>query len=709
MAKNDVAFEIFYDNTWHDLVVNDQVLAEQSIVITRGSRGQTGGIPPTVITARLNNADDLLRPGNPESPLYGKAGIGVPVRVSVGGSVRGRGEAASFKSGQTRDFRKTPKRGKAWVDIEAGGTLQRVNQWAARIRSPFYIYNTSITSAPLVGYWPLEDARGTRYAFTPVDGATSGPVTNLAFESQYRPAGSDPLADVDAAPTSTEGYFVPGSAASTAGWQISWVQKLTTFDPAETYSLMFWHTSNNVDWSLLYSAGNWVLTGSNGFSEVVAANINLGNAGWILWNVEASYSGGTTNIEVTYTVEEFFGLGVDGVFGDTYAGPTGTLEKWFVTGLTITDMSVGHVLGLNVTKDVEDLGSDNRGNALAGRVSEQVDFRFFQIFETYLGLPTYINSGTTPSVLMAAQRSGSLPEILAELVATDDALVFDHRTDPQIQLVLRSFRYNQTPFTIDVTELPFPPPDTEDDAGVWNVSKLVQPDGGVFSARDDTGPRGTQAPPDGISERVQPDLAVNIDDQPGAEDMAQHANWWLRRGTVDLPRYPQVTINLAALDAARVAVLQEIDVGDVIEITGYRENTIRLHVLGYTETIGWPNARTLVLNCAPDQQFVLGVWNDDDSRWDLATSTLAVQAGPTATTLTLAMTADEAWSQTSAYDLFIAGEQIGVPVGGMGARTGTLGAYTQTLTGAVRSKNGVRKTLTAGSPVNVATPGRWGL
>ncbi len=707
--KNDVAFEIFYDGQWHDLVINDQVLAEQEIVIARGTRGQTGGFSPTLITARLNNADDMLRPGNPESPLYGKAGIGVPVRVSVGGSVRGRGEAAAFKSGQTRDFRPVPKRGKAWVDIEAGGTLQRVNQWAARIRDPFYIYNTSITSTPLAGYWPLTDARGTRFAFTPVAGATSGPARNLAFESQYRPAGSDPCADVDAGPVSTEGFFVPGPAGSTAGWQISWVQKMSTFDPAETYTLMFWRTSNNVDWSLIYSAGNWVLTGSNGFSEVVADSIDIAESGWILWTIEASYSAGTTNIEAVYTVEDLFGLGTSGLFGSTYTGVTGSLEKWFVTGLTITDMTVGHVLGLNVTKDVEDLSSDDRANALAGYVAEQVNLRFFQIFDTYLGLPPYTASGTTAAVLMGAQRSGLLPEILAELVATDDALVFDHRTDPEIPLVLRSARYNQTPFTIDVTELSFPPADADDDAGVWNVSKLVQPDGAEFSARDDTGPRGTQAPPDGIGERVQPGLAVNIDDQPGAEDMAQHANWWLMRGTVDLPRYPQVVINLAALSPARVLELQEIDVGDVIEITGYRENTIRLHVLGYTEVIGWPNARTMTLNCAPDQQFVTGIWNGDDSRWDLETCTMSSAAGPTATTLTLGMTDDEEWSQTSAYDLTIAGELVGVPVGGMGARTGSPGAYFQTLSNAVRSKNGIRKTLPAGAAVHVATPGRWAL
>jgi hypothetical protein len=43
----------------------------------------------------------------------------------------------------------------------------------------------------------------------------------------------------------------------------------------------------------------------------------------------------------------------------------------------------------------------------------------------------------------------------------------------------------------------------------------------------------------------------------------------------------------------------------------------------------------------------------------------------------------------------------------MGARTGTPGAYTQTATGVQRSVNGVRKTLPAGSPVRISTPGRW--
>lgn len=93
-------------------------------------------------------------------------------------------------------------------------------------------------------------------------------------------------------------------------------------------------------------------------------------------------------------------------------------------------------------------------------------------------------------------------------------------------------------------------------------------------------------------------------------------------------------------------------------------------------------------------------------RYDLATCTTNTAYGPTETTLVLDITSDdEEWSQTATYDLMVSGELIGVPIGGMGAKS----AGQQTLTGAVRSKNGVLKTLPAGSAVRVAIPGRWAL
>jgi hypothetical protein len=55
------------------------------------------------------------------------------MRVKVGGTVRGVVEASSWAADQTQDFRATPRRGKAWVDVEGGGLLQRVGQWTENI------------------------------------------------------------------------------------------------------------------------------------------------------------------------------------------------------------------------------------------------------------------------------------------------------------------------------------------------------------------------------------------------------------------------------------------------------------------------------------------------------------------------------------------------------------------------------------------------
>src|SRR6188474_2183521 len=158
MPKNDVAVELFYDGAWHDLVPADDVFADTPIVIQRGDGDESAAPRPSSISLRLANDDDQFRTTNPESPLYGKAGVNTPLRVLVGGVSRGQVEVSSWKAGQTRDFRANPRRGKAWVDIEGGGLLQRVGQWTEPLKSPFRRYNETLTH--VIGYWPLEQDRG---------------------------------------------------------------------------------------------------------------------------------------------------------------------------------------------------------------------------------------------------------------------------------------------------------------------------------------------------------------------------------------------------------------------------------------------------------------------------------------------------------------------------------------------------------------------
>jgi hypothetical protein len=165
-----------------------------------------------------------------------------------------------------------------------------------------------------------------------------------------------------------------------------------------------------------------------------------------------------------------------------------------------------------------------------------------------------------------------------------------------------------------------------------------------------------------------------------------------------------VTIDLGAKPSLITAV-EAVDVGSVITITGFREYTIRLYVLGWTETIG-THTRTITFTCAPDQQFVVGEYDAGTSRYDLRTATLSGAWTSTQAAGTFQMTADESWSTTSEpYDLMIAGEQITVT--NMNARTGT-GPYFQSAN-VTRSVNGIVKALTSGAEVHIATPGRWAL
>jgi hypothetical protein len=256
---------------------------------------------------------------------------------------------------------------------------------------------------------------------------------------------------------------------------------------------------------------------------------------------------------------------------------------------------------------------------------------------------------------------------------------------------------------LDVTDLPSSlPPEVTDGLGAWNVLMASQRGGVDFTARDDTGPAGTQDPPDGRGEKRQT-VDVNVYDETA--QLEQTAYWWLNRGTVDLPRFPRVTVNLAALPSSKIAEVEAVDVGKVITISGYREYVIRLYVLGYTETIG-THSRSIVFTCAPDRQFEVAVYTADGAtltptvrRYDSATTTLAEAITTTETLWDITTVGEgDVWSTTSEpYDWIVNGERVTVT--SMTAAAGS-GPYTQTAT-VTRSVNGVVKTHSSGDAIRM--------
>jgi hypothetical protein len=704
MPKQDVAVEIFYDGAWHNVAAADEVFTSTPITIMRGQGSESAGPRPSSITMELNNVTDKYRTSNPESPLYGKAGRNTPVRISVGSSIRGTGEASSWAPDETSDFRRTPRRGRAWVDMEAGGLLQRVNQWTQPLRSPFYIYNANM--AGLAGYFPMEDARGSTRATSTVEGAYNSVLYGVSFDSQRRPPGSAPLADIDSQSGATGIFrFTGGDALDNVGWQFSVCQYISALG-ALTQPLNV-RTRNGLTFGLTLvdstNEATLIVTDASGI-DLINKTVSYGSyqweGRWLMIGFDCSVSGGTVTVEAFWrAAEETFWT----VFSDTYSGITSSVDNCRTGG--IPGMTVGHILATNGRADNVQL--EGRFSAFLGHAGERTAYRFARLCAQF-GIGCYVSAGFDQSSPMGPQPTVSLPELFKECVQTEDGLLFDHRTENRLFFLLRADRYNQTP-TVTLTPADFPalPKEVVDDQGISNVVTASQRNGGDYTVRDDTGPVGAQPPPNGVGEYLR-SVDVNVADEEN--DLPQYANWWLRRGTVDLPRYPQIVIELAALSTVRAAQIQEVDVGDVIEIEGVHEYTIRLQVIGSNEVIG-THTRTVTYTCVPDQQFDVGAYDNTAYRRDSKSTVLKTSVNSTATALTF-RTSDvrETWrtgtNPAGLFDVLISGELVRVTT--MGSPTLVSGAYDQAAT-VVRSVNGIAKSLSVNEPIHVATPAEYAL
>lgn len=703
MPKQDVAVEIFIDGAWVDLVDNDEVLADSLITINRGDTGDSSSVRPSSINLRLDNRSDKFRVSNPMSPFYGKAGVNTQLRVSVAGVVRGIGEISSWRCNQTRDFRATPRRGKAWTDIEANGIFYRINQWSRSIESTMVKGMLSFGDA-LIGAWPLEDVRETEVIGQITPGGYLGSFTgNVFFGDTERPKGSSSSVKMGE-DGHLFGKFLP---RSDNGYQVTFAFKLPAMPSSGTAEEIFrWTDSERRTWSWqVDNAGfEWVITDRNG-DTVDTGNSSFGTdnepTNWLRCKMQISVSGGTLTWEPAWYREGSETLaGVTNTFSSSIAGypvdwhiytSTFNLDAWYTA-----------VFGIdNVTDNVFN------GGVLAdfnGRAGETAGDRFSRLFND-LGIANTANGTKALSMPMGGQNAEPLTDILREIRDTEDGILFDSKTSIRPVFTLRNFRFNQTPVVIDITDdqngLPLLPTEVTDDLPVNNVVTAENRHGGSVTVQDTTSPMGTQDPPDGRGEYRQT-KSVNVYNVE--TDLPREAEWWLAKGTINLPRFPQVTINLAAMTPAKIAELEDITIGTVLELQNYREYTIRLYVLAYVETIG-THSRSITYTCAPDVPYVTGIWDDADSHWDSTSHFVKTAVNPTATSITFrSLSSKVSWKTTGPYDVVIAGERITVT--SVTASSLVSGGYDQVAT-VVRSVNGIFKSLDADEPIHVYSPGRW--
>lgn len=713
MANLDVGVQLYYDGVWNELVDAGEVFAGTPITITQGLAGEGAALRPANTVLQLDNRTDKYRPTNPTGTLYGKVGRNTPMRIQVGSSTRAAVELSSVACDQTRDFRQSPMRGRKWADVQAGGLLQRVNSWSRPIRSPFYRFNERMTT--LSGYWPLEDDVGIKSLQSPVANTRTLIVRGVEFQSQTRPVGSGPVTVI---PPNTNqlmgGRFIPYDGNATDGYQLGFAINFGSLGTTGNVLTFFsWETWDGATYSLTWLDGKDLIILGNardGTNLITSGgawtgiNVLSNWSEWQNFKISATYSGGNTTISLSWNTEGI-GTGIAGPYTATLAGtPPSRLMNWFSQfGGTTDGLALGHVIGTNGTS--EDLFSADRVSAFNGYIGEKAASRFARLC-TEENLAYYVKANWASSIPLGPQAVDTVQNLFKEIADTDDALIYDVRDEIRLIYMSRADRYRQTP-ALTLTTADFPangngslPVEAFDNDGKFNIVTVSQRAGGDYTTADDTGPLSTQPPPDGIGD-VKRTFDVTVANE--IQTLPQVANWWLRRGTVDLPRFPQLTLDLAARPSL-VSAVDAIEVGDVIEITGFRENTIRLHILGWTEKIGWPHARTITFNCASDQQFVIGQLDATDSRIDSKTHFLKTGVNAAATSITFrSLSSKVAWSTTTPYDVICSGERLRVTA--MGAASLVSGGYDQVAT-VTRSINGVSKSLAANEEIHPFTPGR---
>lgn len=702
MGKQVVSVQMFYSGVWNE--VASDVFVDEQIATLWGQGSEGASFRPGNIQLTFNNATDKYRPTNPLSPLYGLVGRNTPCRVLVGGVVQMTGEATSYSPDQTQDFRVSPPRGRRSVDMDINGLLWRIGQSSDNLGSAVTRYDriSLPPTATILGNYPLEDGKDVVVPTNLVSGVLPPRIGGCSFGDADGPPGSDTAMVVPFVTGAFFEFYFLNSGSDTAGWTVSWMMRAEQTLIAGT-QLMFIscvggalgisiNLDNTTATNVHFTAG--VIGGVNYFDNVT----DFTGTDWTQWQmceVRASVSGGTTTLEWdVYTVNS---TSIGSISG-TFSGNPGRLKSVSRAGPT---MDYSHVVGIVGT--AVDLVNGGRLAAFNGWPGELAGNRFLRVLRDEEGYTCNIKGDVNTTIPMGPQANTPPLDMLEEMADTEDALIYDDKTQIGIVMRTRADRYNQTALALtfpghftDITE-------NIDDLGTHNRVTLSNRAGSSYIKTLTTGPMSTQAPPNGVGLSPQT-IDVNVDKEGTA--LPSLAGWYLNRGTVATPRYPSLVIDLVA-NSGLVASINALTIGDLINIVAYREDTIPVIVIGIAQKTG-SHSRIVTLTTVPADLFNTAVYDGTLRRYDSASTTLVSAKTSTATSWGITTSNfGDVWSTTPGYQWVVAGELMTVTA--MTAAAGT-GPWTQTAT-VTRGVNlgGTGKAQSAGASIRVANPGRYAL
>lgn len=729
--------ELFLGGFWVD--ISQYVYYSDKITITRGRPDETSQVQSQTATMTINNRDGRFSPRNPLGPWYGQIGRNTPIRVSrlANGIRRYRfyGEVPSWPT--TWDISGKDIR----ASITAAGQLRRLGQGNAVLGSAMYRAYTIPATQPLLtygaplalaAYWPCEDGQHATSIGSAVSGGTamalSGQASSsFAQNSDFVCSGSLPLLSAGIWTGSVPTYT--GGVDNIVRFLLS-VPSGGAFDTAVVCRIFTRGTVARVDIQYLVAgSGSLKMTGYSATGTALFASSTITGINAAPLRAEMQLVQDGSNIDWA-----LFTVGVIPNGGGT-GSSTGTLSTATVGNVAsvvinpdghINDTAVGHI---SVQYKASAL-LDDSAPLLAWEFDfADIDFTdtfgdFFQSRFSRLCAEQNVASVITPAngsdnyvaFEMGYQTSDAFLNLVQEPVNLTLGLLFESRDQNALALRPRASLYNQAAkLTLDHSahQLSGPLDPVDDDALTRNDVTVSRVGGSSAVAQQTSGTLSMQPFPAGVGD-YQTSYQVSL---ASDDSLPDHAGWRLHMGTVDEPRYPQISINLrhstftSSVDMMNAALTM--DIGDRIVITNpppwMPPDPISQILQGYSETLGiWEH--DMSLNCSPESPYRVAVLEDTVlGHLDTDGSTLAGNYPlGTETTLSVATTGaatgSPLWTTSAGdfpFDIAVAGERMTVT-----NITGAASPQTFTVT---RSVNTVVKAQVFGADVRLWQPMILGL
>ncbi|MFF4834111.1 hypothetical protein [Streptomyces sp. NPDC001315] len=678
-ASNDqpVVIEMWVRGAWVDITSYCMVRDDSGRVdITTGIRTEGQQADQAEARLQLKNGDGRFSPRNPAGPYYGAIGRNTPMRISV---PDGNGGKTYVIWGDVTQWAPNwdTTGNSVWVDITISGPIRRLAQAPAPARSVLYRSIAEPAGASLRAYWPVEDASGSKTIVSPL---TSG--SPMTFTGTPTLAGFDGFAASDPV-VLMAGNVLTGGVANYSNPTMTQVRFLCTI-PAEGLSdgkvicsidQEDYAAGSPQFWELFYTTtGNtlWLRQNdSDGNLLGIELQHTLDVRGRRLYvSVEMQESGAnisrairlydlTDQIQYDASDTAFVSALTRvtrvqfGPASRSAVGPTGT------SGLT--NVAIGHVTVEDTITPLTVLGVHlNPVGERAGRRIQRVCAE--------AAIPFQWIGDLDDTTAMGNQGKLNPLELMREAEAADGGMLYEaagglaYRTrvslcnqDPQLVLDYTAFNLSEIPTPI------------EDDRYIQNQVSVTAGDATATYSLDE-GSLSIEQPPTGVGV-YGANITLNLGT---SESPLSHAAWRVHMGTVDEPRYPQISVNLAHTSFVNNPDLERavlnLRQGDRILVqnppTWLPPGAIDQVILGVERALTHFEHR-ITFVCAPASPYRVGVTDTVLAVIDTDGSALVEDATPTATALTVAPSAGQSglWTTDSAnlpLDVRVGGEVMRV-------------------------------------------------